>query len=162
MSSHITINGRTFASVEEMPPEIRCQYESAVQLIARNSAASASTPDSDVNISTQDGDPAHRAFKTVAQMTTRRIIVNGREYHDMKDVPPEFRAVLQDAVHNAAAHDPIAQVSHQTNVPRTPAGRPPDVRTFEAATGLTVRLPALIFLLLLALVTGILLGKFVH
>ena len=85
ISKHIIVNEQKFASVEEMPPELRRKYESVMQKLAKNSGGSA----------TSDG--AHGDFKTVERLSTREILVSGKEYHDGKDLPPEVRAALRDA-----------------------------------------------------------------
>ncbi len=79
-TNRITINNRTYGSVEEMPPDVRAQYERAM----------AALPDENHNgvpdILEQNG-ATH-----VSKITTvTRLVINGREYSSLEDVPPDLR-----------------------------------------------------------------------
>ncbi|HXE55400.1 MAG TPA: hypothetical protein VN541_20415 [Tepidisphaeraceae bacterium] len=169
MSNHITINGQTFASVEEMPPDVRRQYESAMQLLARNAAAAGDGSDADVNISTDNSDPTHRSFKTVTRMTSSRIIVNGKEYHHLEDVPAQIRAAFrdaalteargqQDATLSPASALPSPRSPNPTQISRTPAGGSLQDTTFDSSSSVTLRRITLLVLLLLTFLAGALIG----
>jgi len=98
MSHHITINGHTYTSVDVMPPEVRRQYEAAMQTLAGGGGKlSRMVADSEVDIATQGGDPMQRPFETVTKMTANRIVVNGKEYGRWEDVPAEARVAFQKA-----------------------------------------------------------------
>jgi hypothetical protein len=93
MASHITINGHTYSSVEQMPADVRRQYEAAVRLLSKNVGAVGHVSDGDVNISTTGSDAAHHTLRVSAS----RIVVNGKEYGCWEEVPPEVRTVFQSA-----------------------------------------------------------------
>jgi len=94
VANHITINGQTYSSVGDMPPDVRRQYEAAMQLVAKNGAA-ASAAAGDVSINTTGGDPMAPLSKTLTEISARRIVVNGKEYDRWEDVPQEARAAFQ-------------------------------------------------------------------
>lgn len=96
MANHITVNGQTYTSVDEMPFDVRRQYEAAMQLLSRNTGAPGSGAKRNINISATGSDPSHRVLKVVTQTKASRIVVDGKEY-GWEDVPPELRAALQSA-----------------------------------------------------------------
>ena len=162
MSHHITINGRTYASLDEMPPEVRRQYESALQMLAKNGGnLPPNAAGSDLNISTQS-DPAHHTFKTVAKMSGSRVVVNGKEYSRWEDVPAAARAALQNAgigaeLQNIAGAQSLpSQIGYQANVGNSRV-------SLDSSGNVTLGLGAFIVLLLLALLGGLFIGwKFLH
>ena len=157
MSNHMTINGMTFASVEEMPPEVRREYETAMELLAKAGRA-AGSGDTDVNISMQGGDPSHRGFGAVTRLTSQRIIVNGKEYHSLNEVPAESRAALQDAMRRAGVGGTVIQSSQTTRVRELPGGSAFDPASMGSSTRITMGIATLIALLVLVLLAGIFLG----
>ena len=83
--TQITIDGQTYGSVEEMPPDARRRYQDAMRQFDRDGNG---VPD------VLEGAPADP--NVIASVTTsERIIVNGREYGSWNEVPPELRAVLR-------------------------------------------------------------------
>ena len=77
----IVIDGKTYNSVNEMPPEVRAKYEQAMRGLQ----------DDD-----RDGTPdifeaAMPAPKTVLS-GGMKFVVDGREYNRIEDLPPEARA----------------------------------------------------------------------
>jgi hypothetical protein len=156
VSQHITINGRTYASVNEMPPEVRRQYESAMQMLAKGRGGLAGdVAGSDVNISTQGSDPAHH--KTVTKMTASRIVINGKEYSQWEDVPPEARAAFQSAGIGADAQNIgnkeslRSQIRYQANIGNTQV-------SLDPSWNVTMGLGIFIVLLCVAVLGGVLIG----
>src|SRR5438477_12565478 len=89
MSTKITVNGRTYQSVDEMPPDARAQYERAMSMLAD-----------------RDGNGVPDAFEgkgpdtltagvgkgTVSVTTTmRRFVINGKNYDRWEDIPEDLR-----------------------------------------------------------------------
>jgi len=93
MSTRITVNGREYASIDEMPPDVREQYRRAMNLLADRDGNG--VPDilerGGVNV-TSDG----RAVN-VSSVVSSRIVVNGQEYTRWDDVPADVRAAMQRA-----------------------------------------------------------------
>lgn len=82
MQSRIIFNGHEYASVNEMPSDLRQAYERAMKALA----------DSD-----GDGVPdviEHLSGDTVST-TTSKIVVNGREYASVDDMPHDVRQVYE-------------------------------------------------------------------
>ena len=67
MAGHITINGHTFSSVDQMPADVRRQYETAMRLLSKNAGAVAHASAGDVNISTTGSDAAHHTLRVSAR-----------------------------------------------------------------------------------------------
>lgn len=154
MANHITINGQTYASVDQMPPDVRRQYEAAMQLLSNNAAAFADPSAGDVSISTTGSDPANYSSKTVTKMSSRRILFNGQEYARWEDVPPEGRAAFQSAGVNgrtsfAAGGRRVAD-ARQITGRRQPNSTP--------SSGTSLSLITLTILLLLVLLLGMCIG----
>jgi len=113
MSEKIVFNGREYAGVDAMPPEVRRQYE-AVLSVAR--AQSGSKLDSLLL-----SDPIRKIFKVTATVH-QRIVVNGKEFHSPDDMPSEVRAAYERALAEAGGGAPAG--SAPIGKPR-PAFRPP-------------------------------------
>ena len=86
--SRITMNGKTYGRVEEMPADVRQQYERAMSML----------PDRDGN-----GVPdvlEGKASPSDAGVTTvTRFVVNGREYTSLDELPDAVRAALNVGMH---------------------------------------------------------------
>lgn len=120
MANHITVNGHAYSSVDEMPSDVRLQYEAAMQLLSKNSGVLADHAPGNISISTTGNDPAHHTFKVVTQTTASRIVVNGKEYARWENVPPEARAAFQSAGVNpfvpfAAGNERLADATPTTD-----------------------------------------------
>ncbi len=81
-----TINGKTYNSIDDMPPDVRAQYESMSNLLG------------DKN---QDGVPdllgnMLKANATVMQTST--IIFDGKAYNSVDELPAEARAKYEQAM----------------------------------------------------------------
>ncbi len=82
MESKIVFNGREYASVNDMPPDVREAYERITKTFA----------DSD-----GDGVPdviEHLSGDTVST-TTSKIVVNGREYASVDEMPSDVRQIYE-------------------------------------------------------------------
>lgn len=77
----IVIDGKTYHSVDEMPPEVRARYEQAAASLRRESPQ-ASQPVSPASIMTSG----------------MKFVVDGKEYNRIEDLPPEARAKYEQAM----------------------------------------------------------------
>lgn len=81
----IVIDGKTYNSVNDMPPDVRAKYEKAMSAFR------------DEN---RDGTPdvfeASSSSQVVAN--TMKFVVDGREYNRIEDLPPEARAKYEQAM----------------------------------------------------------------
>ncbi|MBN2118333.1 MAG: hypothetical protein JW730_17300, partial [Anaerolineales bacterium] len=99
----IVIDGKSYHSVDEMPPDIRRQYDQARR--ALGDAHENPVPDAfDVmNIFTdrdKNGVPDILEGRAAgdAMVSSLKIIVDGKEYNDIENLPPEARARYEAAM----------------------------------------------------------------
>ena len=87
VTTRITVDGKTYASVEEMPADVRREYEETIGRL----------------LADRDGNGVPDVFESgtvegadVARVTTTSEVyeINGRRYDSLDDVPPEFREML--------------------------------------------------------------------
>src|SRR5690349_16460547 len=97
VGSHITINGKKYANVDEMPPDVRKQYEQAMQSMMADKDHNG-VPDILEH-------PSSSASFGVNKMQS--ISVNGKHYDRLEDVPQEFR----DAIGKALARQEASATS---------------------------------------------------
>ncbi len=84
----IVIDGKTYKSVDEMPEDVRKNYESAMQNLDNNQNG---TPDAFEGLS---------SFQSVAAnvINSSKIIVNGQVFDSLDQLPPEIRAKYEQAL----------------------------------------------------------------
>jgi len=99
----IVIDGKTYTSVNEMPPEVRQKYEQAMRSLG--DANSNRIPDAfeTTNIfadGDQDGVPDILENLTDGNVgvSSTKIIVDGKEYGGLENLPPEARAKYEEAM----------------------------------------------------------------
>jgi len=100
----IVIDGKTYNSVDEMPPDVRAKYEQAMKSLkdkGRNDF-----PDQFENINNmlkdQDGngitDILEGASSTQISTTSARIVINGKEYSSVDQLPSDARVRYEQAM----------------------------------------------------------------
>ena len=99
----IVIDGKTYNSVDEMPPEIRQKYEQAMQTLG--DANKNQIPDAFevMNIfadKDKDGIPDVLENLTAGQaaVSSMKIIVDGKEFDGLENLPPDVRAKYEEAM----------------------------------------------------------------
>ena len=97
----IVIDGKTYSSVDEMPPAVRKKYELAIQ--ALTDANGNHIPDALENIlfdKDKDGMPDVLKDPGVQTHVTShiKIMVNGQEYNGIENLPPEIRTKYETAM----------------------------------------------------------------
>jgi hypothetical protein len=152
VKTSITVNGQTYSSIEEMPPEVRRQYEFAMGLLADKDGNG--IPDvlegRDVPVQADSGNLINSSFVTKVMAST--IKVNGQEYSRWEDVP----STIRDAIEKARAA-PQGKAGLETRVP-TPQRASIPGRPVPASEGLRIGLPWLILLILAAILAGFLIA----
>ena len=130
MEQKITFNGKTYDSLEQMPPDIRQAYESVMQVLA------------DKN---QNGVPDLFEGAVNAQTTNARIVFNGQVYEHLDQLPPEAREKYEkvmgqwDKDHNGIPD--FAERIATMGLPSAPASTsslPPSEPTFSQPTAIPV------------------------
>jgi hypothetical protein len=81
----IIIDGKTYNSVDEMPEEVRKKYEQAIS-----------------SLKDKDGDLIPDALENTLSndmvLSSMKIIVDGKEFNRLEDLPPELRAKYEQAM----------------------------------------------------------------
>jgi hypothetical protein len=144
MAQKIVVNGTEYASPDAMPPEVRRQYERALQLVqdVAKGAGPGGTTEKTVT-TTRDGVSVKVHTKQV------KYTVDGKTYDDPEALPPEVRARVEQALHGAG------KLEVQDQSPR-------DVRVVEVHTEVQprVRVPRILWWLLIgALVALIVMSR---
>jgi hypothetical protein len=151
VNTRITVNGQTYSSVEQMPPDVRRQYEMAMGFLADKDGNG--IPDilegKDVPVTNQAG---HVTDSVVTKVATSRIIVNGKEYANLEDVPATIRAAIEKA-----RASPEARAALETQIVTT-RGANLLAGPFGGSGGIRISLIGLVLILLAAIVAGILIG----
>jgi len=83
----IVIDGKTYKSVDEMPEDIRKQYEDAMRRLDKNQN---STPDVFEGLASLQGSPAN-------VMSSTKFVVNGQTIDSLDQLSPELRAKYEEA-----------------------------------------------------------------
>ena len=91
-TGRITVNGKTYKSVDEMPPDVRRQYEEAMQTMMADRDGNG-VPDILEHPGAATGITSSFGTKHV-----EHISVNGKTYNRLEDVPPEFRDAITRAM----------------------------------------------------------------
>jgi hypothetical protein len=98
-AKHIVLNGKTYRSMEEMPPDVREKYELAMSLLDNTDEDRLSPMDilADRN---KNGTPDILESITTGENVTSslKIIVDGKEYSDMEHLPSEARTRVEEAL----------------------------------------------------------------
>ena len=85
MKTRITVNGLEYGSPDEMPPDVREQYQRAMSLLADKNGNG--VPDNleggDVRVSSWDPGSA----VVTSAVTSQKYVVNGRAYQRWEDIP---------------------------------------------------------------------------
>ena len=98
----IVIDGKTYKSVEEMPEDVRRNYESAMSQLADNDRNG--IPDvldnlTDLADQNKNGmpDALEGTVSNVISSSTK-VIANGTEYNSLDELPPDIRAKYEQAM----------------------------------------------------------------
>ena len=84
----IEFNGKTYASVEEMPPDVRRAYEEVLKMFADKNKDG--TPDF-----LQEGTTTTK--KEVKMVVSSSITVDGQTYASVEEMPPDVRQKYEEA-----------------------------------------------------------------
>ena len=89
LKMRITVNGQTYTSVNEMPPDARRQYEQTMSSLSDRDANGVG------DIFEGRFDTPEGAMNIMA--TTHRYVVNGTEYSKWDELPPHIQKLLTQA-----------------------------------------------------------------
>jgi hypothetical protein len=102
----IVIDGKTYKSVDEMPPDIRATYEEAMRSLDKDSNGKPDMLEKANLFEDKNKNGMPDAFEGLAAlqgsapnlMGSIKIIVNGQEYNRLDQLPPEMRAKYEQAM----------------------------------------------------------------
>ena len=96
MGIQIHFNGKTYNSIEEMPPEARQAYEQALALLADKNANGLP----DFMDAMLQGQPPEQVLQPLNVLTSSQtqIIYNGQTYTSLEAMPAEARQAYQQAM----------------------------------------------------------------
>ena len=102
-SNLIVIDGKTYSSVNEMPPDVRAKYEQAMKSLKdKNRNGFPDQPESVNILKDQDGNGIPDIFEGTSSIqistTNTRIVVNGKDYGSIEELPPDVRAKYEQAI----------------------------------------------------------------
>lgn len=90
MNNTFTVNGKTYNSLDEMPPDVRAQYESMSNLFGdKNQNGVPDIMENMLNVGT-------------TMMQSNKIIFEGKMYDSVDQLPPEARAKYEQAMSKLA------------------------------------------------------------
>lgn len=99
----IVIDGKTYKNVDEMPPDIRQKYEQAMRSLGH--ANNNQIPDAFENLNVfadkdKDGLPdiLENLAASHAAVSSMKIIVDGKEFDGLENLPPEVRTKYEEAM----------------------------------------------------------------
>jgi len=96
-SKRIVIDGKTYNSVNEMPEDVRQQYEQAMSSLRDQSGTNIADVLADKN---KNGSPDIIENTAGAPIVTKaiKVVVNGKEFNSLDDLPPDVRAKYDKAM----------------------------------------------------------------
>ena len=106
----IVIDGKSYNSVDEMPPDIRALYEEAMRNMSRDRLHNPVENLDPFTDRDRDGIADGFAAMPPAQnmvgnvMNSAQIVVNGQTYSSLEELPPEYRATYEQAMGNLDAN----------------------------------------------------------
>jgi hypothetical protein len=120
----IVIDGQTYHSLEEMPPDVRQKYEQAMQSLG--DANGNRIPDAFENMNiladqNKNGVPdiLENLTASSAIVNSMKIIVDGKEFNGVENLPPEVRAKYEAAMAKLDANqNGIPDFLEGTNAPK--------------------------------------------
>ena len=104
-SRRIVIDGKTYNSVNEMPPDVRAKYEQAMNGLKDGNQNRVPDAFESMNIlSDQNNNGVPDVFESMSATNVTsnimKFVVNGQEFSSLDDLPPEARARYEQAIGN--------------------------------------------------------------
>ncbi len=89
-------NGAEYDSVEAMPPDVRAQYEKVLESLKQ-------TGGDEVLSALQRVSSGTGSLGGTIKATYREIVVDGKKYGDVGEMPPDVRRLYEEALGRAGA-----------------------------------------------------------
>ena len=102
----VIIDGKTYESVDEMPPDIRAKFEEAMRGLDRDRNGMPDMLDRANPLEDKNKDGMPDAFEGFASfqgampqvVSSSKVLVNGQVYDGLDQLPPEIRAQYEQAL----------------------------------------------------------------
>ena len=117
VSLKIVFNGAEYDSVEAMPPDVRAQYDKVLESLKQ-------TGGDEVLSALQRVSSGTGGVSGTIKTTYREIVVNGKKYGSLGDMPADVRRLYEQALGRAGVG---VGVGGDLNRPSSGALRPPPV-----------------------------------
>ena len=98
VSLKIVFNGAEYDSVEAMPPDVRAQYEKVLESLKQTGGDEVLSALQRVSSGGGTG-----SLGGTIEATYREIVVNGKKYGNVGEMPPEVRRLYEEALGRAGA-----------------------------------------------------------
>src|SRR5262245_65570761 len=96
METRITVNGVEYRSVDEMPPDVRAEYDRMMSMLADRDGDG--VPDVLQGQLTHESTRSTNSINLIGSVSKiSTITVNGKQYDRLDDVPPELRQLIDRA-----------------------------------------------------------------
>jgi len=112
MSVKIVFNGTEYDGVENMPPDVRRAYETALESLGKAGGETLASLLKDGS-----GGGAGGAGGARIKATFREIVVNGKKYDSLDEMPPDIRQSYEEAMASLAPDESAAPPSRGTPPP---------------------------------------------
>jgi len=96
VSLKIVFNGAEYDSVEAMPPDVRAQYDKVLESLKK-------TGGDEVLLALQRVSSGSGGLSGTIKTTYSEIVVNGKKYGSVGDMPPDVRRLYEQALGQAGA-----------------------------------------------------------
>lgn len=93
MSVKIVFNGTEYDGIDAMPPDVRTAYEAALESLGKAGGETLAS------LLKQGGGASIKA-------TFRQIVVNGKKYSSLDEMPPDIRRTYEEAMASLAPGEP--------------------------------------------------------
>jgi hypothetical protein len=96
----IVIDGKTYKSVDEMPEDVRTNYENAMRQMSRN-ASNTPNPVENIDVFTdKNNNGMPDVFKGMVAnvLSATKIVAGGKVYNSLDELPPDVRAKYEQAM----------------------------------------------------------------
>ena len=100
----IVIEGKTYKSVDEMPPDVRKKYEAAIRNLDKNQNGIPDLLETTNPSADKDNEQMENIFQnmsptsSVNYTSSTKILINGQSYDSTDQLPPEIQAKYQKAM----------------------------------------------------------------
>ena len=121
VSLKIVFNGREYDSVDAMPPDVRKEYELALETLRKSGGEEILS----VLQRGGGGGGAGGGGGTHIKATVRQVVVNGKKYDSVDAMPPDVRGIYERALARGTGRRsvPTAPIVEDEGAARTPLWR---------------------------------------